>query len=71
MKKPLLVLTIPSLLLLVGGYYLFTFIKATIIPNFIIITLGAIMWILEIIVVIVVSIGGMIVEAIIKGLSGA
>lgn len=61
MKKALLVLTILSLLLLVSGYYLFTFIKATIIPNFVIMTLGAVktvMWILKILVVIFVSILG-------------
>ena len=69
MKKTLLVLTILSLLLLVSGYYFFTFIKATIIPNFVIMILGAGMWILKIFVVIAMSIGGIIIEAIIQCLS--
>lgn len=59
MKKTVLVLTILSLLLLVSGYCLFTFIKATIIPNLVIMTLGAgmlmvktVMFILMILVII-------------------
>lgn len=70
MKKTLLVLTILSLLLLVSGYYLFTF-KDTIFSNFVLIILGAAMWILKLIAAIAVSIGGGIIEAILQCLSGA
>ncbi len=70
MKKTLLVLTILSSLLLVSGYYLFTF-KDAIFSNFVIIILGAAMWILKIFAAIALSLGGVIIEAILHGLSGA